>query len=299
MPLPRLILITGKGGSGKSTTAGALALALSRRGSVTLADLDQRRTAARLLGVEPELPCNSPTTGNLELRTFTPHGELESFIHRLVPIKALSRRMLRSHTFSYVSAALPGLQAFLTLERLRQVAQEAAVGDGYAVIDAPASGSAVELLAVTQSIRDLAPSGTLNKLARSIESFVRNQQLFGVWLTARPERFAVHEALETLACLREQLRIRHVTVVLNGVPEFLLSSADYTKMDQAPGHRRLALQRKATCEMAALACKQLEEAGVDVIQLPMLYSSQFARPQLEILAGSFDGLAEQATKKKK
>src|SRR5215469_14326253 len=121
MPLPRLILITGKGGAGKSTTAGALALSLSKRARTVLADLDQCRTAANLLGVELEPPSYCATVGDIELRSLTPRSELESFIQRIVPIKAISRRMLRSHTFGYVTAALPGLEAFLMLERLRQL----------------------------------------------------------------------------------------------------------------------------------------------------------------------------------
>ena len=141
MAIPHLILVTGKGGTGKSTAAGALAMALSNRGKTVLADLDQRRTAARLLGVEIEGLGHFPAIANLEVRSFTPRTELETFIERIVPIKMISRRMLRSHTFGYVTAALPGLEAFLMLERLRQLADEAAAWNGFGVIDAPASGS--------------------------------------------------------------------------------------------------------------------------------------------------------------
>ena len=50
MALPRLIFVTGKGGTGKSTIAAALALALARYRPVSLADLDRRLSAMRLLG---------------------------------------------------------------------------------------------------------------------------------------------------------------------------------------------------------------------------------------------------------
>ena len=51
MTLARLILVTGKGGTGKSAVAGALALSLARRRPTTLVDLDQRMWAARMLGI--------------------------------------------------------------------------------------------------------------------------------------------------------------------------------------------------------------------------------------------------------
>src|SRR5215472_1667360 len=168
MALPHLILVTGKGGTGKSSAAGALALALSTRGKTVLADLDHHQTAARLLGIDLYGPSHFPAIANLEVRSFTPRTELETFIERIVPIKLISRRMLRSHTFGYVTAALPGLEAFLMLERLRQLADEAANRNGFVVIDGPATGTVLELLSVSPGVRDLAPSGTLNRLARSV-----------------------------------------------------------------------------------------------------------------------------------
>ena len=288
MAMPHLILVTGKGGTGKSSAAGALALALSKRGKTVLADLDQGRAAARLLRAEIEGPGHFSAITNLEVRSFTPRTELETFIERIVPIKMVSRRMLRSHTFGYVTAALPGLEAFLMLERLRQLADEAAARDGFVVIDAPASGSMLELLSVSQGVRDLAPSGTLNRLARTVDEFLRNPRRFGVLLTARPERLAIREALETLATLRTEQGIGYIAVILNGVPDPLLSPSDYAKIRRLATHRRLALQRKATCELAVRARKQFEEAGVEVIELPMLYTSEFARPQLEMLADALE-----------
>jgi anion-transporting ArsA/GET3 family ATPase len=288
MALPHVILVTGKGGTGKSSAAGALALALSTRGKTVLGDLDQGRTAARMLGIEHDGTCHLPAIAHLEVRSFTQRTELEAFIERIVPLKVISRRMLRSHTFGYVTAALPGLEAFLMLERLRQLGDEAAAADGFAVIDAPATGSVLELLSVPPGVRDLAPSGTLNRLARSVDEFLRDSRRFGVLLTARPERLAVGEALEAIAALRDKLGIGYIAAILNGVPAPLFAAADYARIHRLAQHRRLALQRKARCEIAARAHKQFEEAGIEVIRLPMLYTAEFARPQLEILAGALE-----------
>ena len=52
MAIARLILVTGKGGTGKSAVAAALALCLARRRPTLLVDLDQRMWAARMLGIE-------------------------------------------------------------------------------------------------------------------------------------------------------------------------------------------------------------------------------------------------------
>jgi arsenite-transporting ATPase len=143
MKLPRVLFVTGKGGTGKSTVAAAIALALSRRRPTMLADLDGRMSAAAALGAIPRDSAAVKVTDSLDVIAMSPRTELEAFIERIVPIRAISRRMLRSRTFGYVTAALPGLEAFLLLERLRIMAGDAALEDRYLVIDAPASGSAV------------------------------------------------------------------------------------------------------------------------------------------------------------
>jgi anion-transporting ArsA/GET3 family ATPase len=284
MSLPRVILITGKGGTGKSTTAAALALALSHRGQTVLADLDQRLTAARLLGLETNGADSFPAIPNLEVRSFRPRTELEIFVERMVPLKAISRRMLRSHTFGYVTAALPGLEAFLTLERFRQLADEAAERKGFSVIDAPASGSSLELLSAPQRLADLAPSGTLNRLVLGVADFLSDPQRFGVLLTVWPQRMAVREALEAVAILRDELRIGYVVAILNGVPDPLFSRSDYGRIQQLAAHRRLATQRKTANEVVANARKAFQQVGVEVFEMPMLYTAEFVRPQIELLS---------------
>lgn len=109
MTLPRVLFVTGKGGTGKSTVAAALALARSRRRPTTLADLDRRGCAAAMLGVTSVDGTAAKVTKSLEVIALGARAELDSFIARIVPIRAISRRMLRSRTFGYVTAALPGL----------------------------------------------------------------------------------------------------------------------------------------------------------------------------------------------
>src|SRR5271156_1890343 len=130
--LPRLIFITGKGGTGKSTVAAALATALATRHSTILADLDRRLSAARLVGANLDGAAAVQAGKNLQVMALTPRAELEAFIERIVPLKRVWRRTLRSRAFGCASAALPGLEAFLMLERLRELAAQAALHDRYA-----------------------------------------------------------------------------------------------------------------------------------------------------------------------
>jgi anion-transporting ArsA/GET3 family ATPase len=283
MRLPRVLFVTGKGGTGKSTVAAALALTLSRRRSTTLADLDRRLSAASALGVTLDDSKPARVSESLDVIALTPRHELEAFIERIVPIRAISRRMLRSRTFGYVTAALPGLEAFLLLERLRIMAADAALEDRYLVIDAPASGSALELLSVSSGVKGIAPAGTLNRLADSVDRFLSDATRFGAVITTTPEDLAVREALETAATIRDRLRIATVAAVMNRVPDLLFSTSELAALSPLEDHARLAIRRNAAHEQACLVEPRFAAAGIRTIQLPMMYTPAIRRRELERL----------------
>src|SRR5271156_4192184 len=283
MKLPRVLFVTGKGGTGKSTVAAALALALSRRRPTTLGDLDRRMSAAALLGAIPDDSTAVKVTDKLDVIALTPRAELEAFIERIVPIRAISRRMLRSRTFGYVTAALPGLEAFLLLEKLRILAGMAALEDRYLVIDAPASGSAVELLSVSSGVKGIAPTGTLNRLADSIDSFLCDPTRFGAVITMTPEDLAVREALETATTIRDRLGIATVAAIMNCVPDSLFDTSELAAMSPIGGHANPAIRRHAAPEPAALAAPRFSDAGLPTFSLPMMFTPAIGSHELEKL----------------
>jgi hypothetical protein len=290
MTLPRLIFVTGKGGTGKSTVAVALALALSRRRPTTLADLDRRRTALRLLAGNGRDASSDAIkiSKNLDGIALSSSAELETFIHRIVPLKMISRRMLKSRTFGYVTAALPGLEAFLMLERLRILSGDGALKDNYVVVDGPASGSAIELLSVADGIQGIAPGGTLHRLGASVQSFLTDRDRFGVVLTVTPEEMAVREAIETSAALKNRLRIKWVVAILNGTSKVVFDATDLEALTPFKSHADLALRRNAVAEFSIRARDHLKEAGLDVIELPALFTPELGKPEAGQLADQLD-----------
>jgi len=281
MTLPRVLFVTGKGGTGKSTVAAALALARSHRRPTTLADLDRRMSAAAMLGVTSIDGTAAKVTKSLEVLALGARAELDAFIARIVPIRAISRRMLRSRTFGYVTAALPGLEAFLLLERLRILAGDAALKDHYLVIDAPASGSAIELLSVAAGVRNISPTGTLNRLADSVAAFLADQKRFGAIITVTPEELALREALETEATMRERLSITTIAAVMNRVPDSLFDTAELAALSPLGSHARLAIRRNAAHEAALAGARRLKKAGIAIVKLPMMFTPAMGMDELE------------------
>jgi anion-transporting ArsA/GET3 family ATPase len=286
MALARLILVTGKGGTGKSAVAASLALALTRRRPTVLVDLDQRMWAARMLGIAPGGNGGSAAGAipDLETMSLSARSELEAFIERIVPLKTIARRMLNSRTFGYVSAALPGLEAFLMLERLRLIAGQAALEDRYAVVDAPATGSTLELLSVAGGVKRIAPLGTLNRLAAGVEDFLADPARFAVVLTLSAQELALREALEAAGILRDRLGLSLAAAVVNAVPQPLFSAAELRTLDAHPACRRLAAWRGGAGGPAARARRAAARAHLRVIELPMLFSPAMGRAEVEELS---------------
>ena len=92
MKLPRVLFVTGKGGTGKSTVAAALALALSGRRPTTLADLEVA------ISGEPENWAARYHCGKL----FLVQGRFEDALHELTETLALNPKCVAA----YLSRAL-------------------------------------------------------------------------------------------------------------------------------------------------------------------------------------------------
>ncbi|MDO8433068.1 MAG: ArsA-related P-loop ATPase [Candidatus Binatus sp.] len=283
MALPRISFVTGKGGTGKSTVAAALAIALSRHRPTTLADLDGRLSAAELLGAHPNGSTPIKVSDSLEVIALSARAELEAFIERIVPVRMISRRMLKSRTFGYVTAALPGLEAFLLLERSRMLAGDAALRDRYVVIDAPASGSALELLSVASGVKSIAPTGTLNRLADSVSVLLRDATRFGAIVTASPEELAIREALETAKAIQDA-GIAAIAALMNRVPDAMFTTAELAALSPAGGNAQLAVMRKAARERGLIGARRLANAGLETILLPMLFTPAIGFAELSEIA---------------
>jgi len=297
MALARLLLVTGKGGTGKSVVAAAMALALARRYPTTLVDLDQRMWAARIIGIEPALEpdrsglrsTEQAAIANLETVSLQPSTELAAFIDRIVPIKAVARRMLRSRTFAYVSTALPGLEAFLMLDRLRILAERAAEHDRYIVVDAPATGSALELLEVPGALKRIAPLGTLNHLAAGVEEFIEDASRFAVILTLTPHEFAIREAIEASDVLRGRMGVSIAAAALNRVPRRLFERSELAALETNEACAHLARWRDGAYRQTARARRLVVRSGLNLVELPMLFRPALGRSELETLAHALAG----------
>jgi MinD-like ATPase involved in chromosome partitioning or flagellar assembly len=189
----RLVLITGKGGTGKTTFASALALLATARGKrVLLAEIDSQRPALTpIFGREPGYAPVKVKDG-LELCNLTWQAALTSFLTALVPSRRVVGLILSNKIVSRFLDFTPGSQEIVTLSALIDQV------DKYDLViaDLPASGHAFSLLDVTRSALGLFRSGPVRARASELRS-VLQAPTTRVALVALPEEMVVNETLET------------------------------------------------------------------------------------------------------
>jgi len=141
----RLLIISGKGGVGKSTLCSAFALSASRMGKrVLVIEMDEKERISRLFGT-PEVGYEGAFVHpNIFVRNLLPMRVMDEFLETRVTVKTIARQILGSSIYKYFVAAAPGLKEFVTLGKIMLLEDEKE-GRGkpkydFIVIDAPATG---------------------------------------------------------------------------------------------------------------------------------------------------------------
>jgi anion-transporting ArsA/GET3 family ATPase len=199
----RLVIVTGKGGVGKTAVAMGTALAAAAAGRRTLlieftgaGSLDERLGLPHPLGSEPRR-----VRANLAACRLDPQEALEGFVRGLMPLGLFARRLLGSWSFRTVAAAAPGLDEFLALHRLARWEEERRPGRrrpryDLIVVDALASGHSLPLLSAPDTFLRMVPVGPFADLARRLRALIRDARRTAIAVVTMAEEMAINETIE-------------------------------------------------------------------------------------------------------
>ena len=213
----RVLYLTGKGGVGKTYLAERIAAKLAvLTGRVALLSLGPGEAAVL------DDDADAAYTDAVELHTLDDRAAMAQLLSRVVGLRMISERLLDSRTFSAVAAAAPGVREFVAMSFVQDVAAR----DRYrwVVVDAPATGHSLALLAAPGRMARMAPFGPAARIAREIERFTCDSRAFRVGLVSTPEDLAAREAVEADESLRG-LGITPQFVIVNGIYPELASTA--------------------------------------------------------------------------
>ena len=265
----RLHVVTGKGGTGKTTVAAALALALARNGRrVLLTEVEDRQGIAQLFDTPP-LPYEerrvavAPGGGDVVALAIDPEDALLDYLEMFYRIKSsgLAARSLRKvGAIEFATTIAPGLRDVLLTGKVKEAVVRRRGGQHVydaVVLDAPPTGRVTRFLNVTGEVAGLARMGPIKTQSDGVMAVLRSPTT-AVHLVTLLEEMPVQETADGLGELAAAgFPLGRVFVNMTRKP--LLPSVD---LDRAA---RGELDARALARGASLAGLELDERTAGVL----------------------------------
>lgn len=275
----QMVVVTGKGGVGKTTLASVLGRLLAERGKrVLLLEVDPRESLHQALGTEPSGGAMVQAGPGLWIQNLKPEVVIEGLVAEKVPITYLARMIVDSTAFHQFVEGAPGLKetallgyAYRTLAGRRPKAD-------LILVDAPATGHGATLLAAPGLLAQAAQGGQLGEMATELAAFLADPVRCCVALATLAEEMPVQETLELLDLLQKKLGMRAELVVVDAVyPELAPGVAAGPAADLLRARRRLNEEELARLRAAWTG---------PLVQLPLL-AMERGPALIEALAAAF------------
>jgi anion-transporting ArsA/GET3 family ATPase len=296
----RLHIVTGKGGTGKTTVAASLALALASGGErVLLCEVEGRQGIASLFDVAP-LPYEErrvavgPGGGEVVALAIDVEAALLEYLDMFYRLGRAGKALDRFGVIDFATTIAPGVRDVLLTGKVYEATRRHDHGEpayDAVVLDAPPTGRIGHFLNVNEEVAGIAKVGPIRKQADSIMRLLRSD-LSRVHFVTSLEEMPVQETLDSMAELT-RLGLPMGSIIVNMARQPELSPADLEaacrgELDAAAievglkeaGVRAdesvvagLILLGREHAERVALEAEQrilLDSAGQPVVALPYL-----------------------------
>lgn len=208
----RLHVVTGKGGTGKTTVAVALALALASRGrKVLVVEVEGRQALAQLFDV-PALPYEErklltvPGNGSLWGLAIDAEQAMIEYLDLFYGLKRSARGLKKMGAVDFVTTLAPGLRDVLLTGKVKESTTRTD-SDGHhtydaVVLDAPPTGRITKFLDATKEVANLTKFGPINRQSEGVIQLLHGPQT-AVHLVTLLEEMPVQETLDAAIELRK------------------------------------------------------------------------------------------------
>jgi anion-transporting ArsA/GET3 family ATPase len=307
---PRVLLVTGKGGVGKSTVAAALAIAGVRSGRRTcLVEVEGRQTMRALFNTEPWDFDEREIRQDLFGLSIDPEASLAEYLAMFYGARRLSKLVVNSTAVEFATTAAPGIKDVLLIGKVKEMERRRDPDGRFVydliVVDAPPTGRIVNFLRAPEATTELVRVGPIREQAQSLIDLLCDPNRLRLQLVTLLEEMPVAETAESAAALtglgvalnpviaNRVLRSRFdeaaAKIVESGISADVLRSVlDGTAVGDdtsiaalrtlGDNHvHRLALQ-------ATMRAALRERLDVGVFELPYLATRTFAETEVSALA---------------
>lgn len=294
----RLLIVSGKGGVGKSTVSAALALSAARQGKRTLVcEVNADERISHLLG-HPEVgPEVKPLEENLWAVDVRPQEAMREYALMILRFKTVYKAVFENRVVRYFLRFVPSLQELVLLGKILYHVQEKRPDGGWrfdtVVMDAPATGHALSFLQVPQVLLDTVPPGALATEAKKMRDLLVDPAVTAAVLVSMPEEMPVNETLDLAAGLKQRVRVATAAAVLNAFIPDRFSADEVATLPPA-----LSAYAKAHLERSRLSAQSLERLQqglkLPIYPVPRLFVDSFGRKAIEEVAAHLKPLLEGA-----
>lgn len=216
-----IILVTGKGGVGKSTVAAAIALNAARAQLKTkLVELDLDSYYEKLFN----LPISSAGVSideNLEVAAWSGMDCLAEYVDHLSHIKGLGKLFFNNSVMSKLLQIAPGLFELAILGKLTSKQRKHGPSDGsdLLVLDSYATGHSLSMLRAPKVMAESINSGPMHDQSQGIIDIIKNE-VSQVVIVSTPELMAIEESLELRDSLIADFGVKPYFVINRCLQEF-------------------------------------------------------------------------------
>ncbi|MGH1561154.1 ArsA family ATPase [Mumia sp. DW29H23] len=217
----RLHVVTGKGGTGKSTVAAALALGLAAEGrKVLLCEVEGRQGIAQLFDVPPlpyeERQVAATDDGAVYALAIDAEAALLEYLAMFYRLGRAGKALDRFGVIDFATTIAPGVRDVLLTGKVYEAVRRREADDSYTydavVLDAPPTGRITRFLNVNEEVAGLAKVGPIRRQADSIMTMMRSRRT-AVHLVTLLEEMPVQETMDAINELTDAgLGVGHVVV---------------------------------------------------------------------------------------
>jgi anion-transporting ArsA/GET3 family ATPase len=222
--MARLHVVTGKGGTGKTTVAAAMALALADQGKrILLVEVEGRQGLAQLFDVPP-LPyverriAVGPAGGEVYALAVDAEAALLEYLDMYYHLGRAGKALDKVGAVDFVTTIAPGLRDVLLTGKVYEATRRKAHGRlayDAVVLDAPPTGRVGRFLNVNHEVAGLAKVGPIRNQADAIMGMLRSD-VTRIHLVTLLEEMPVQETLDAVDQL-EGLDLKVGSIVVNMV----------------------------------------------------------------------------------
>lgn len=292
----RLVIVTGKGGVGKSTVSAALALVAARGGKrVLVCEVNAQERVAPLLGARPAGAAVREAVPGVFTVNVTPHEAMREYGLMVLKFKTIYDAVFENRLVRYFLRVIPSLAELVMLGKILHEAKAEERGRprwDLVIVDAPATGHAVQLLRVPSALVETVPGGPLRHDAEWMEAMLVDPRRTSLALVTLPEEMPVNEAIELDAQVRGVLGIHRGALFVNAMPEARFDAEEAARLGSlarappplGPAARAAQLQAVHAEQAARYLARARAALDLPTTVIPLLPVPGWGRREVEQVA---------------